>query len=103
MYDCSLGSSFGADGLILPYNVTYLDENVSSGEKKYYLKYKLESNLHQQQHGILNIKTSQYGSPNIFLREITNTSTIFNKILNSSTDFTTTTSDLIDLSNSFLE
>jgi hypothetical protein len=101
MYDCSLGSSFGADGLILPYNVTYLDENVSSGEKKYYLKYKLESNLYQQQHGILNIKTSRYGSPNIFLREITNTSTIFNKILNSSTDFTTTTSDLIDLSNSF--
>ena len=101
IYDCSLGTSFGADGLIMPYNVTYLDENVSSGPKKYYLKYKLESNSYQQEHGIINIKTSQDGSPNIFLREITNTSTIVNKILDISTNFTTTTSDLIDLSNSF--
>jgi hypothetical protein len=101
MYDCSLGSSFTTEGLIIPYNVTYLDENVTSGSKKYYLKYKLENNLYHQKQGILNIKTSQNGSPNILLREITNTSTIYNKILNNITNFTTTTSNLIDLSNSF--
>lgn len=101
MYDCSLGSSITTEGLIIPYNVTYLDENVNSGEKKYYLKYKLENNTYQQPQGILNIKTSQNGSPNILLREITNTSTIYNKILNNITNFTTTTSNLIDLSNSF--
>ena len=101
MYDYNLGTSFGADGLTIPYNVTYLDENVNSGEKKYYLKYKLESNTYQQPQGLLNIKTSQNGSSNILLREITNTSTIFNRSLTNNTNFTTTTSDLIDLSNSF--
>ena len=101
MYDCSLGSSITTEGLIIPYNVTYLDENITSGPKKYYLKYKLERNLYQKNQGILNIKTSQNGSPNIFLREITNTSTIFNMILNNISNFTTTTSDIIDLSNSF--
>ena len=101
MYDCSLGSSITTEGLIIPYNVTYLDENVTNGPKKYYLKYKLENNTYQQKQGILNIKTSQNGSPNILLREITNTSTIYNKILNNITNFTTTTSNLIDLSNSF--
>ena len=101
MYDCSLGSSITTEGLIIPYNITYLDENVTSGPKKYYLKYKLENNFYQVKQGILNIKTSQNGSPNILLREITNTSTIYNKILNNITNFTTNTSNLIDLSNSF--
>jgi hypothetical protein len=101
MYDCSLGSSFTTEGLIIPYNVTYLDENVSSGPKKYYLKYKLENNLYQEKQGILNIKTSQNGSPNILLREISDTHTIYNSILNNITNFTTTTSNLIDLSDSF--
>ncbi len=101
MYDCSLGSSFTTEGLIIPYNVTYLDENVSSGPKKYYLKYKLENNLYQQKQGILNIKTSENGSPNILLREINDTHTIYNSILNNITNFTTTTSNLIDLSDSF--
>ena len=101
MYDDNLGSSFGADGLIIPYNVTYLDENVTSGPKKYYLKYKLLNNFYQQEQGILNIKTSQNGSPNILLREITNTSTIFNKILSDTTNFTTNTTELINLSDSF--
>ena len=101
IYDCSLGTAFTTEGLIIPYNVTYLDENVTNGPKKYYLKYKLENNLYQQKQGILNIKTSQNGSPNILLREITNTSTIYNSFLNNITNFTTTTSNLIDLSNSF--
>jgi predicted transport protein len=99
--DVDLGSSFGTDGLIIPYNITYLDENVTSGPKKYYLKYKLEQNISQQKQGILNIKTSQNGSPNILLREITNTSTIYNSIFYDITNFTTTTSNLIDLSDSF--
>jgi hypothetical protein len=101
MYDCSLGTSFTTEGLIIPYDVTYLDENVSSGPKKYYLKYKLENNLYQQKQGILNIKTSENGSPNILLREISDTHTIYNSILNNITNFTTTTSNLIDLSDSF--
>jgi hypothetical protein len=101
MYDCSLGSSFTTEGLIIPYNVTYLDENVSRGPKKYYLKYKLENNLYQQKQGILNVKTSQNGSPNILLREISDTHTIYNSILNNIINFTTTTSNLIDLSDSF--
>jgi hypothetical protein len=101
MYDCSLGSSIRTDGLIIPYNVTYLDKNVTNGPKKYYLKYKLENNFYQQKQGILNIKTSQNGSPNILLREITNTSTIYNSTFSNITNFTTTTSNLIDLSDSF--
>jgi hypothetical protein len=101
MYDCSLGASFTTEGLIIPYNVTYLDENVSSGPKKYYLKYKLENNLYQQKQGILNVKTSQNGSPNILLREISDTHTIYNSVLNNIINFTTTTSNLIDLSDSF--
>jgi len=99
--DVGLGSSFGTEGLIIPYNITYLDENVTSGPKKYYLKYKLEENFSQQKQGILNIKTSQNGSPNILLREITDTSTIYNSIFYDITNFTTTTSNLIDLSDSF--
>jgi hypothetical protein len=101
MYDCSLGASFTTEGLIIPYNVTYLDHDVSSGPKKYYLKYKLENNLYQQKQGILNVKTSQNGSPNILLREISDTHTIYNSVLNNIINFTTTTSNLIDLSDSF--
>jgi len=73
MRDCSLGTINTSGGLTFPYNVTYLDANVSNGIKKYYLKYKLDHNNSNNiiEQGLINIKTSQiYGSPNILLREM---------------------------------
>lgn len=104
MRDSSLGTINTSGGLTFPYNVTYLDANVSNGIKKYYLKYKVDDNNSNRllEQGVINIKTSQiYGSPNILLREISHSSPIYNKIFYDSTSFTTTTSDLIDLSNAF--
>jgi hypothetical protein len=48
----------------MPYNLTHLDENVSTGITKYYLKYKLNSN-HGLNMGLVNI-----GSSSFFLRQI---------------------------------
>jgi len=104
MRDSSLGTINTSGGLTFPYNVTYLDANVSNGIKKYYLKYKVDNNNSYglQAQGLINIKTSElYGSPNILLREMSHGSPIYNKIFYDSASFTTTTSDLIDLSDSF--
>jgi hypothetical protein len=102
--DSSLGTINSSGGLTFPYNVTYLDANVSNGIKKYYLKYKMDNNNSNGlvAQGLINIKTSElYGSPNILLREMSHGSPIYNKIFYDSASFTTTTSDLIDLSDSF--
>ena len=104
MRDSSLGIINATAGFTFPYNVTYLDSHVSSGIKKYYLKYKLDNNNSNGllEQGLINIKTSElYGSPNILLREMSHSSPIYNKIFYDSASFTTTTSDLIDLSDSF--
>jgi len=104
MRDCSLGTINTSGGLTFPYNVTYLDANVSNGIKKYYLKYKLDNNNSNNiiEQGLINIKTSQiYGSPNILLREISHSSPIYNKLFYDNTNFTTNTNDIIDLSDSF--
>ena len=104
MRDSSLGTINTSGGLTFPYNVTYLDANVSNGIKKYYLKYKLDHNNSNGvlAQGLINIKTSQiYGSSNILLRESSHSSPIYNRLFYDSTSYTTTTSDLIDLSDSF--
>jgi hypothetical protein len=106
----NLGSAKDIGGLTIPYNLTYLDENISCGIKKYYLKYQLESRLpgnHPPQ-GIINVRTSlTQGSSDIILREI-KTKTIYNhtiifsnKLLFGLNKYTTTSDYLIDLSNSF--
>jgi hypothetical protein len=69
--DCSIGIINGTNGLTIPYNLTYLDENISSGLIKYYLKYKLENNISGQHMGLINIKTTlTNGSSSIILRQI---------------------------------
>ena len=106
----NLGSVNDTGGLTIPYTLTYLDENISSGIKKYYLKYQLESlpaGSHPPQ-GIINVRTSQtQGSSDIILREI-KTKTIYNhtiifsnKLLFGANTYTTLTANTIDLNNLF--
>ena len=100
--DCSLGSLNAAGGLNLSYSMTYLDENINSGENKYYLKYKLDNNNSAKEQGLINIKTNNNSSSSrILLREITNIHNISNKTIFDNTSFTTTGTELVDLSNSF--
>jgi hypothetical protein len=61
--DVGLGT-YNASSLRIPYNLTYLDENVHTGASKYYLKYKLESN-HGLNMGLVNIDSSSF-----FLRQV---------------------------------
>jgi hypothetical protein len=96
-----LGSVNTAGGITIPYTIRYLDENLSEGEKKYYLKYKLERSIStitqivsNEDQGISNTS----GSSNIILREITSSVIYSNKKIFNSSAFTTTTSDLQDLS-----
>ena len=63
-----LGHMNATGGLTIPYSITYLDENLNGGQKKYYLKYKLENNNSAEEQGIINVNTSQFlGSSNIIL------------------------------------
>jgi hypothetical protein len=104
MRDNKLGTQIGRSGFLnMPYNVTYLDEKVSNGPKKYYLKYKHDNNISSvSEYGIIDIKTSQiFGSPNILLNEITNSLAISNKQFFDVSYSITKTADLMDLSNSF--
>lgn len=103
MRDSNIGTQQGRSGFLsIPYNVTYLDEKVTNGYKKYYLKYKCNSISGAFEPGIIDIKTSEnFGSSNILLNEITNTSTISNKQFFDISYHTTATDELIDLSNSF--
>lgn len=69
--DCSIGILNGTNGLSIPYNLTYLDENISTGLIKYYLKYKLENNISGQHMGLINVKTALInGSSSIILRQM---------------------------------
>ena len=100
--DCSLGTLNAAGGLNLSYNMTYLDENINSGPNKYYLKYKLNNNNSAKEQGLINIKTNYNNSSSrILLREIASTHNISNKTIFNNASFTTTTTELVDLSNSF--
>ena len=104
LQSAELGSVNAAGGITIPYSITYLDENLSEGQKKYYLKYKLENNeiagsnqdqnVSNQDQGI----TNTAGSSNIILREITSSVIYSNKKIFNSSTFTTTTSELQDLS-----
>ena len=94
-----LGSINATGGITIPYSITYLDENLSTGLKHYYIKYKLETNNSSQQQGIINVNTHENaGSSNIILREIISTANYSNKILFDNSNFTTTTAQTQDLS-----
>ena len=68
-----LGSINATGGLIIPYSFNYLDKNLANGPKKYYLKYKLENNLHSQAQGIINLNSLySSGSGNILLTNVSN-------------------------------
>ena len=66
-----IGSVIATGGSNIPYNLTYLDENINNTQKKYYLKYQMENNNSQQNMGLVNLQTSQNnGLSNFLLREI---------------------------------
>jgi hypothetical protein len=68
-----LGSINATGGLNIPYSFNYLDKNLANGPKKYYLKYKLENNLHSQEQGIINLNSLySSGSGNILLTNVSN-------------------------------
>jgi len=68
-----LGTINATGGLIIPYSFNYLDKNLANGPKKYYLKYKLENNLHSQEQGIINLNSLySSGSGNILLTNVSN-------------------------------
>jgi hypothetical protein len=68
-----LGTINATGGLTIPYNFNYLDKNLVNGPKKYYLKYKLENNLYNQEQGIINLNSPYSpGSGNILLANVSN-------------------------------
>ena len=96
-----LGSVIAGGGIPIPYNITYLDENLTAGSKKYYIKYKLENNVinKEQPQGIINVRTSEKpGYASFMLTEITNNSNYSNKIIFDSSNLTTTSYEIQDLS-----
>ena len=94
-----LGTVIAGGGIPIPYSITYLDENLTAGDKKYYIKYKLENNISNIGQGIINIKTSEtLGSASIILREVFNTTNYSNKIIFDNSNLTTTSYDIQDLS-----
>ena len=96
-----LGSVIASGGIPIPYNITYLDENLTAGSKKYYIKYKLENNVinKEQPQGIINVRTSEKtGYASFMLTEITNNSNYSNKIIFDSSNLTTTSYEIQDLS-----
>lgn len=76
-----LGFVNATGGIIIPYSITYLDENLGEGQIKYYLKYQLENNIRSINQGISILSTSYMGSSSIVLREITDTSVFSNKTI----------------------
>ena len=98
----NIGSQNATNGFVIPYSITYLDENYDNSSKKYYLKYKLQNSTLNQENGIINVKASTItaGSSNFILQEYTNIS--HKNINNKSYDdvvVTTTNNNLVDLSN----
>jgi predicted transport protein len=94
-----LGTVIAGGGIPIPYSITYLDENLTAGPKKYYIKYKLENNISGVEQGIINVQTSETsGSGSIILREVVNTTNYSNKIIFDSSNLTTTSYDIQDLS-----
>ena len=93
-----LGTVIAGGGISIPYSITYLDENLTAGDKKYYIKYKLENNISSIGQGI---KTSEtLGSSSIILREVINANitNYSNKIIFDNSNLTTTSYDIQDLS-----
>jgi len=102
-----LGSVIAAGGMPIPYNMTYLDENLTEGTKKYYIKYKLENstssnnNYELSGQGIINITTTESIKPgyaSIILTELTNNSNHSNKIIFDNSNLVTTSNEIQDLS-----
>ena len=95
-----LGSVNACGGISIPYSITYLDENLTAGTKKYYIKYKLENQVTStDRHGIININTSDTtGYSSITLKEVFNTTNHYNKTLFDASSITTTSYETQDLS-----
>jgi hypothetical protein len=102
-----LGSVIAAGGMPIPYNMTYLDENLTEGTKKYYIKYKLENstssnnNYELSGQGIINITTtesSRAGYASIILTELTSNTNHSNKIIFDNSNLVTTLNEIQDLS-----
>jgi hypothetical protein len=86
----------GGGGIPIPYSLTYLDTSLNAGFKKYYLKYKLESNLSLIRQGIINLQMG--AATNIILTEVKNLSNYYNKALFNESSYTTTSYEIQDLS-----
>jgi len=86
----------GGGGIPIPYSLTYLDTSLNAGLKKYYLKYKLESNLSLIRQGIINLQMG--AATNIILTEVKNLSNYYNKALFNESSYTTTSYEIQDLS-----
>ena len=102
-----LGSVIAAGGMPIPYNITYLDENLTEGTKKYYIKYKLENSTNSNNNyehpgqGIINITSSDSIKPgyaSIILTELTNNTNHSNKIIFDNSNLVTTLNEIQDLS-----
>ena len=98
-----LGSVNAGGGISIPYSITYLDENLTAGSKKYYIKYKLESQITSiDKQGIINLNTSETaGYSSITLKEVFNTTNHYNKIIFDASSITTTSYETQDLSAQF--
>jgi hypothetical protein len=98
-----LGSVNAGGGISIPYSITYLDENLTVGSKKYYIKYKLENQVTSiDKHGIINLNTSETaGYSSITLKEVFNTTNHYNKTLFDASSITTTSYETQDLSAQF--
>jgi hypothetical protein len=97
MQSTNLGSVNAAGGIVIPYSLTYLDNSLNAGPKKYYIKYKLENNVSFIRQGIINLQTGS--DSNIILTEIENASNYNNKVHFANSSYTTTSYEIQDLSN----
>ena len=94
-----LGSVNACGGISIPYSITYLDENLTAGSKKYYIKYKLENQVTSiDKQGIINLNTSETaGYSSITLKEVFYTTNHYNKIIFDRSSITTTSYETQDL------
>jgi hypothetical protein len=98
MQSTNLGSVNAAGGIVIPYSLTYLDNSLNAGPKKYYIKYKLENNISLVRQGIINLQPGSTSNIVLTEIEIENASNYYNKVYFANSSYTSTSYEIQDLS-----
>ena len=98
MQSTNLGSVNAAGGIVIPYSLTYLDNSLNAGPKKYYIKYKLENNISLVRQGIINLQPGSTSNIVLTEIEIENAFNYYNKVYFANSSYTSTSYEIQDLS-----